>query len=255
MANLAIAYTFSGHLRQVRQCIEESLAIAEANPFSPGPLQSALETQARIDIWMGKYEAAQLDLNRIFSFLEETDQRTGCWHVIPYGPSGWLALAQANLVTARENLQKGADYHGQFNDREWAAIYQASLGRAEWGLGQRATACQHLYEALAVAVKIRAFISLLHALPIVPVLLAGEEDVRHKVRAIEIYALAHSHPFIANCPFFYDIAGKDMEAIEADLPPDVVAAAKARGQALDFWPTAESLLTELKVLDWGEEAD
>jgi hypothetical protein len=134
-------------------------------------------------------------------------------------------------------------------------MHQAPLSRAEWGLGEHAIARQQLLEALAVSIKIRAFISLLHVLPIVPVLLAGEKDVRHKVRAIEIYALAHSHPFIARCPFFYDIAGKDMEAIESDLPPDVVAAAKARGQALDFWPTAESLLTELKVLDWGEEAD
>ena len=255
MANLAIAYTFLGHLHQVRQCIEESLAIAEANPFSPGPLQSALETQARINIWMGRYEAAQLNLNRIFSFLDETDQRTGYWHVIPYGPSGWLALAQSNLATARKNLQKGADYQSQFNSREWSAIYQASLGRAEWGLGQQATARQHLYEALAVAVKMRAFITLLHVLPIVPVILAAEDDVRQKARAVEIYALAHSHPFIANCQFFYDIAGKDMEVVEAGIPSDVVAAAKARGEALDFWPTAESLLTELMELGWGEEIE
>jgi tetratricopeptide (TPR) repeat protein len=254
MANLANVHAFSGHLLRARQCIEESLAIAEAISF-PSLLQSVLAAQARINIWMGRYEAAQITVSRIFSFLDETAKRTGYWYVTSYGPISWLALAQSNLVTARENLQKVVDDNRQFDaseSREWSAIYQATLSRAEWGLGQQAAARQHLYEALAVAVKSRAFITLLHVLPIAPIILAAEDDVCQKIRAIEIYALAHSHPFIANCQFFYDIAGKEMEAVEAELPVDVVTAAKARGQALDFWETAESLLTELQELGWNE---
>jgi tetratricopeptide (TPR) repeat protein len=254
MANLANAYTFAGHLPQARQCIAESLAIAAA---FPNILQFVFTTQARINVWMGQYKAAHNNINRLFSVIDETSESRELWFTNSYGPAGWLALVQSDLVIAKENLQKLVDFNRQFNSsesQEWTAIHQATLSRAEWGLGQQATARQHLLEALAVAVKIRAFVTLLHVLPIVPVFLAGEEDTRHKVRAIKIYALANSHPFIANCQFFYDIAGKDVEAVEAELPADVVTAAKARGQALDFWPTAESLLAELTELGWGEEA-
>ena len=44
-----------------------------------------------------------------------------------------------------------------------------------------------------------------------------------------------------------------MEEVEAELPPDVVASAKSRGMALDFWPAAEKLLEEIKELGWNEE--
>ncbi len=45
-----------------------------------------------------------------------------------------------------------------------------------------------------------------------------------------------------------------MQAVEAALPPEIVAAAKARGVELDFWPTAEALLGDLRQLGWGETA-
>jgi tetratricopeptide (TPR) repeat protein len=252
MTVLATAYTFLGQLPQARQCIEESLAAAKV---IPSILPFAMATRSRINIWMGKYEAAQIEANRMFSFSDEADEHTGHWEVTPYGPLAWLSLVQLDLAAARENLRKFVEYNRQFNTsgaQEWTATHQATLSRAEWGLGQHVTARQHLYEALTVAVKIRAFITLLHVLPIVPVFLAAENDVQHKARAIEIYALAQSHPFIANCQFFYDIAGKDIEAVEAGLPAEVVTAARARGQALDYWETAESLLTELTELGWAE---
>ena len=255
MHPLAQVYTWSGHLSQAKQYIEESLQVAEA---FPGILEFVLMTRARIDIWTGEYEAAKININRHFSNIDETSE--GTEHVFEglYGPPGWLALAHSELATAKEYLQKIFDYYHPSKartDREWSAIYLATLSRAEWGLGQYASARQQLLQALAVTVKIRAFITLLHVLPIVPIFLAAEGDVGYKTRAIEIYALAHSHPFIANCQFFYDIAGKDMKTVEADLPPDIIAAAKTKGQSLDFWQTAESLLEELTELGWDKAAD
>ena len=120
-------------------------------------------------------------------------------------------------------------------------------------MAEETVARRHLYEALSVAVEIRAFITLLHVLPILAVMLAAEEDERHKLRAVEINALAYSHPFLANNQFFHDIAGREMAALEAGLASEVVAAAKARGLELDFWPAAEILLEELGRLGWGAD--
>ncbi|MDF1512997.1 MAG: hypothetical protein P1S60_04220 [Anaerolineae bacterium] len=63
--------------------------------------------------------------------------------------------------------------------------------------------------------------------------------------AIEIYTLALTFPFIANSRWFYDVAGRRIEKAAESLPPDVVAAAKARGRELDLWETAKELLVEL----------
>jgi hypothetical protein len=51
---------------------------------------------------------------------------------------------------------------------------------------------------------------------------------------------------VANSRWYEDVFGKLIEAVAASLPPDVVAAAQARGRARDLWETAEELLAELE---------
>jgi hypothetical protein len=62
---------------------------------------------------------------------------------------------------------------------------------------------------------------------------------------VEVYALASRYPHVANTQYYEDIAGKHIAAIAATLPPDVVAAAQARGQARDLDATVAELLVEL----------
>jgi hypothetical protein len=82
------------------------------------------------------------------------------------------------------------------------------------------------------------------ALPGVALLLAQADDV---ARAVEIWALARCHPFVANSRWFEDVAGRELEALAATLPLEVAEAAQARGRTLDLWQTAATLLTELKA--------
>ena len=60
--------------------------------------------------------------------------------------------------------------------------------------------------------------------------------------AVELYALASRYPFVANSRWFEDVAGKYITVAAVALPPDVVAAAQARGRARDLWATVEELL-------------
>jgi hypothetical protein len=89
-------------------------------------------------------------------------------------------------------------------------------------------------------------------MPLIAVLLAAEEDSSLKERAVELYAVASSQPFVGKSPFFEEISGKHITAAGATLPPGVVEAAQARGRALDWWGTAQELLDELRSLGWGE---
>jgi hypothetical protein len=67
----------------------------------------------------------------------------------------------------------------------------------------------------------------------------------YKKLAIERYALAWQNPYVANSRWFEDVAGRHIAAVAASLPPEVVAAAEARGRTRDLWQTAEELLKEL----------
>jgi hypothetical protein len=131
----------------------------------------------------------------------------------------------------------------------------AALGGAAFGLGKYSGAKQHLLEALRLTTEFRAFIPLVHLMPVMPLVLAGEEDTRIatklKVRAVEIHAMAQSHPFVAKARLFEDIVGAPMRAAIASLPLDVAATAQARGRELDWWETADALLVELRRLGWG----
>ena len=77
--------------------------------------------------------------------------------------------------------------------------------------------------------------------------------IGHVARAVEIWTLAKSHPFVANSKWFEDAAGRELAALAATLPPEVAAAARERGQRLELWPTAETLLAELEVTNTAEK--
>jgi hypothetical protein len=63
--------------------------------------------------------------------------------------------------------------------------------------------------------------------------------------------MAENLPFVANSRLFQDIAGKHIAAVAARTRPDVVVEAQKRGRVLDWWETAETLLSELREMGWA----
>ena len=92
-------------------------------------------------------------------------------------------------------------------------------------------------------------------MPLIALLLADGECDTLRERAVVLYGLAASHPFVANSQLFENITGKQVAAAAAVLPPEVVGAAQSRGRARDWWETAELLLEELPELGWGFAPD
>ncbi len=162
-------------------------------------------------------------------------------------------LAEGQLVEAQRFLLKSLTArHMPRVDESQVAGYLAWLGRATYALGNRIEAQRYLLEASEIALESRAISLLMDVMAIIPVALADNEEAALKERAVELYALAESRPFVANSQLFEDIAGKQVAAAAATLPPDVVEAAQARGQALDWRETADALLIELHELGWDE---
>jgi hypothetical protein len=64
-------------------------------------------------------------------------------------------------------------------------------------------------------------------------------------RALELYTLGTHHPVMAAARLVEDIIGREVEAGTANLPAEVVEAARRRGRTRDLFATAAQLLSEL----------
>jgi DNA-binding SARP family transcriptional activator/predicted ATPase len=253
LTDLAAALWFRGEFDRAYAQLEESLSIAEQTNV-PWVLGFALAFHAWLDAASGRYEAARIYAEKSIALYQ-----VGA-NSYPFAVSqfvlGCVALAKEDYAAALKPLRNAITaFQGMlmaYATQECTAFSHAALGRAEYGLGNRVEAERRLLEALEIVVEIRAFIPLLHLMPVIPVLLAEAQDPRLKERAVELYTMATGHPFVARAQLFEDIAGRYIRAATVDLPADVVAAAQARGRALDWWATAETLLEELRALGWAD---
>jgi serine/threonine protein kinase/DNA-binding SARP family transcriptional activator len=122
----------------------------------------------------------------------------------------------------------------------------SALGEAASGLGDHQRAKQHLREGLQIAIEPGAIPYLLEALGILAAIftaengLTGEEGV---IYAVELLTMVIHHP--ASWDIVKQKAARHLADIEVELPRDLIAAAKARGQTRDLQETVTELLEAL----------
>ena len=64
-------------------------------------------------------------------------------------------------------------------------------------------------------------------------------------RAVEVWAVAQAQPLVAHSRWFAEVVGRVIAEKAKTLTPEAAAAAQERGQALDFWATAQKVAQEL----------
>jgi tetratricopeptide (TPR) repeat protein len=244
LEHIGLTHVYRGDFAQAVTSVHEAWA---ADPDWVGAWPNA--SLAYTYLHSGRYEDVRAVLK---------DELAAKWHPMSHVPVrllAWTNLAGGKYTEAMALAQRGVDLchtaQAWQNRNEWRAWAQAPLGLALHYLGREAEAKRELYEALQTCVEIRAFLPLMHLMPVIPVVLASEECDTLKVRAVELYALAESLPFVANSRLFADIAGQHIAATTATLPADVTVAAQKRGKTRDWWDTAETLLKELAELGWA----
>jgi hypothetical protein len=115
------------------------------------------------------------------------------------------------------------------------------LGLANLGLDRLAEARQQFIAALAWAREARRLRGLTVALGGLALLQAKAGDPE---RAVELYALASRYPFVAQSRWFEDVIGRRLAVMAASLAPEVLSAARERGQARDLDASVEELMSE-----------
>jgi predicted ATPase/DNA-binding SARP family transcriptional activator len=206
-------------------------------------LARAISNQSLASTWAGAYERARAQAHRALEMAQERDtsRQEFCGHARM--ALGAAALAEGAWADAEYLFGESLAIYekGRQEDNQERAL--GCLGLAARGLGRYAQARQYLSQALRAGLKTRGMIATAIALSVSATLLcdAGETE-----RAIEIYALATRYPFAAHSPWFEDVFGRAIAAAES-LPPEVVAAARARGRARDLEATVREMLVELEA--------
>jgi len=169
----------------------------------------------------------------------------------------WVALSEEEYSEALALASRSEEISKSMIRfvRECVAWAKAPSGLAYYCLGQVVKAKRTLFEALQTCVAIRAFLPLMHLLPVIPVVLAEEGDEQLKERAVEVYAVAESLPYVNNSQLFKTITRPRIREVVAQLLPETIHAAKTRGRTLDVWETAAALLVELRELGWNNTID
>ena len=238
--NLAYTLLWQGKFAEAQQLAGESLAICRdlGDRLFEGWVQYCLSEAL---MHSGQYEQAGRQAASGLLVVQATGDRRDEGSL--YGVLGQLALAESSYARAQAAFAKSGEI---FRETQYSLIdfSLAGLGYTACRLGQPQAARQHLAEALSSVLAIKSYKRVVFALPGVALLLAKTGAV---ARAVEIWALARRHPFVANSRWFEDVAGRELDDLVAILPAEVAEAAQARGRALDLWETAAALLADLQA--------
>jgi hypothetical protein len=98
-------------------------------------------------------------------------------------------------------------------------------------LGQLQQAQIYLTEILQLGISTGGLYPILYALVGAALLLMDRGEVE---RGLEIYALAERYPFVKKSRWFEDIAGRELSAAAASLPPEAVAGAQEGGEGATY---------------------
>jgi predicted ATPase len=218
------------HLEMLRLCRETG---------SQGGIARALGDLGVDAVGLQQYEKAHELFGQSLAIYRDIGNAMGMYDALGDLAEAANALgdyAQAELYVRRafRVLPEG---EADFDRGSWE---YRNLGVAACGLGNYADARRHLHKALDLAVA--AQMPSRHLLTFVGVarVLAKQGD---KERAVELLALVTHHRF--SWQLAKDQAASLLAELEAELAPDVVAAARARGQARDLDATVAELLDEL----------
>ena len=124
----------------------------------------------------------------------------------------------------------------------------SDLAYAEYGLGRIDLAKHHIWLTLRIAADVRQYVVCQFAFNTLIVILAGEGLIE---RAIELESLLRSQHPLFDQGWYQRQLRKPFDRSIAALIKEVVTIPRETGRQLDYWQTAESLVTELEQWHLG----
>jgi tetratricopeptide (TPR) repeat protein len=192
---------------------------------------------------LGHYERARAQTMACLARFRETGYRWGMERCSCY--LGLAALATGDYDKAGRWLEESARLCREIGQRGHLGQGLALLTLVARGSGDLAQARQHLGEALHVAETVHDYETFMFRIVVVSAMALILADESQLERAIALYTTVSRCALVANSRLTEDLAGGQIAAVTAQLPPDVAAVAQARGRARDLEAAMADLGTEL----------
>jgi tetratricopeptide (TPR) repeat protein len=223
---LAQALVAGGECVRGESAAQESLQIHRQLQDRPGSIHAILAL-GDVDYILGHHEQAQRHYEEGQAIATEIGSLVlRSWSL---SRQGWLSLAIGKPGAARRQLEEGLAMARESHNQWRAVDALVGLGHATCTLGELQRSRGYLYEALVQATGPGYGPEALNAL----VGLAGVYVQERQVdRAVELLALVIHHP--ASSQMTRERAERLLSQIEAELRPEGISAAKARGSAKDL---------------------
>jgi predicted ATPase/DNA-binding SARP family transcriptional activator len=238
---LGVVLVAIGKFTEAREMLAESLAIHNRLGYRRG-IADSNRVLGLTNLILGRYEVARAHAQVCLDIAQDLCYLQGIGTAL--GVLAACAVADGAHAEALELFQKSALIFREIEQRDDLSLMLVGSACAELWLGQLHQAERHLSQALHIAAKLRNWFPLPYALPVAVLLLVKQGQVE---RALELQAMISRFPAFVESRLIEDNFGRHVTAAAADLPPDVVAAARERGEARDPVATLVELLIELDV--------
>ena len=241
LKQVGVVLMWRGKCAEAEQMIQTALAILH-DLGQQERIANAYLLLGFTRLYSGQYEAARQHLQASLTLARQI----GSQFNIGMAPFllGHAALAEDSPVEAKRVLTESLTVFEELGEVDAAASVHSLLGCVALKQGQPAKGRIHLLESLRFGVPLRRIRIIVTILPVLVLWLVEQGQV---VQAMEIYALLTRHELAANSPWFEDVAGRQLTVAAANLLPEAVSAAQARGRVRDLWATAEELLAMLEA--------
>jgi DNA-binding SARP family transcriptional activator/predicted ATPase len=148
---------------------------------------------------------------------------------------GDVLLAQGKYDEARQAYHLSYHFFEARDEKGWMFTALTGLSRVEFALGKKTEAWRYVHQALCCysEVQLYTFFAYL-TIAEMALLMAFQGEI---IRALELYSLVFRQDHFAKSRWFADVFVKFIEEAAVHVPFEKQAAAKKRGQEIDFSET------------------
>lgn len=187
---------------------------------------------------MGDYAEARQHFRASYAIRQEFDDPEGM--AVALNHLGKVAALEKNYAEAKRLYQQGLSVYREINDPGGLATSLSGLAVAYCAEGDRVAARRYFQEALQITTE-------MHFVPLTLAIIAELAELQFQSgrteQALELLALVRGHP--ASDREIEARAERALSRYQAEVAPDLFAAAAGRGEALELDRVAQRILVEL----------
>jgi predicted ATPase/DNA-binding SARP family transcriptional activator/Tfp pilus assembly protein PilF len=236
LSNLGLICCDLGEYAEAKKVLLEALQICRQLDYNI-EIAHALTGLCQAAFRLGETDAAKQFGQESLAVFRDIGDRWGM--AIAYNNLGHIAMELGDYAEAKHLYQEGIAIYQQTGIKSGLANTLGNLGQVCYKLGEYAEARPYLHEALRIAQEIGAIPIALESLSRLAPLLAQEGETK---QSLELLAFTMHQPAILQAT--KENAEVLFSELAADLPPEDVAAAEARGQTREFDAVVAKVLRE-----------